>query len=133
MNQLPQGLLGYAPVTANQTGITTAVDITNATTTVTVVAGRRLRISAEVGWFSSVADDVGRLTIMQDGAAIQTRSWPQRPAGWGITAMASVVIQPSAGSHIYKLQFARDTGTGTITIQAGATNPTYILVEDIGT
>lgn len=133
MNELPQGTLGYAQVVANQTGITTEVDLTGLSVTVTVVAGRRLEITGEVGWFSTIADDVGKLVIQQDGVQVQARPYPQRPASWGLTARATAILTPSAGSHVYKLRFARDTGTGSITMQAGATIPAFIVVKDIGT
>ena len=49
MNQLPKGWLGYAQVVANQAGIgTTEVDLTGLTVTVTVPAGRRVRIIGHV-------------------------------------------------------------------------------------
>jgi hypothetical protein len=42
------------------------------------------------------------------------------------------VIQPSAGSHTYKLQAARAIGTGNVTLNASAVSPAFILAEDIG-
>ena len=45
MNELPKGVLGYAQVTANQGSITTGSDLTGLSVTVTVPAGRRLKIT----------------------------------------------------------------------------------------
>lgn len=128
-----QGSIGYAQVTANQTTITTVVDLTGLTVTATLVAGRRVKITAQVGFFSTIADDVVVCNIQEGATILSSFASPQRPASWGLVMTGSVVIQPSAAAHTYKLTMARDTGTGTVTMQASATRPAFILVEDIGT
>lgn len=131
-NDLAQGTLGYAQVTANQAGITTAVDLTGLTITFTVVAGRRLRISAQINMFSSVTSDRVDLTILQDGAQIQDFTQLQQTGNVNQSISSSIIVQPGAGSHTYKLQLARVTGTGSVTMAASATLPAFIHAEDIG-
>ena len=135
LSGVPLGTLtsGYAQVTANQTGITTSVNLTGLTVTVTVGSGRRIRISGQ-GWFSSsVASDTGQLLI-QEGATVLNGGQVVTPAGAGQLAstFVSAILQPSAGAHTYKLTAARAGGSGSMTFNAGATFPAYILVEDIG-
>ena len=45
---------------------------------------------------------------------------------------AVAIVQPSGGSHTYKLSVLRLSGTGSLTMYAGAAYPAFILVEDIG-
>jgi len=128
-----QGSSWYAQVTANQTPITALVDLTSLTVTVTVPAGRRLKITGYGILSSSVADDNASISIVEDGTTVQTASVTLRPVGNGVVCIPLVVRTPAAGTHTYKLQAARGNGTGNITLNAGASQPAFILVEDIGT
>lgn len=121
---------GYAQTTTQQTLITTATDVTSCSITVTILAGRRYRLSAICGLISTVSNDTAGLTIME--GATQLRSGQVVCLGTFITTSPSVILTPSAGSHTYKLQVLRVTGTGTISTDASGTNPVYILCEDIG-
>lgn len=131
-NDLPQGTIGYAQAVANQATFTTVVDLTSLTVTVTLVAGRRIRITGQTLLGSSVADDVASLNIQEGATILQIANVLCRPISTGFVANTSVVVQPGAGSHTYKLTGVRASGTGNITSFAGATFPAYILVEDIG-
>lgn len=133
MNDISQGSVGYAAVTATQGSITTFVDLTSLTVTVTMVAGRRLRIKAFAHVQSTVANDIIGLRILEDGSQIVQGNISSPVANWGVGANAEIVRTPAAGSHTWKLQCGRDTGTGTISMAATATIPAFILVEDIGT
>lgn len=128
------GTLGYAQRTTDQTGITTATDITGLSVTVTVGAGRRIRLHAWCPyWITTVAGDRGEIKI-QEGATILafTESTNPGTAGnFGISAHA--VITPSAGSHSYKVVFGRAAGTGTLTFGGSTTSPAFLMAEDVGT
>lgn len=126
------GQIAYAEVTANQATITTAVDLTSLTTTLTLVANRRVRITGFIKMFSSVANDIGRLLIDGDGTTLQIAQTLLPSTSQSVFLTCSVVVTPTAASHTYKLQAARGAGTGNITMQAAATNPAFILVEDLG-
>jgi hypothetical protein len=130
-----QGTLagGYAQVTANQTGITAATDLTGLTVTVTVTSGRRLRISASAGFSSSVANDQCQLQINEGATTLIGTQFTVVVANnvqW-LTPIA--IITPTAGTHTYKLTGFRLSGTGNLTMYAGTALPAFILVEDIGT
>lgn len=125
----PAGVLAYAEVTANQAPITTEVDITGLSVTVTVPAGRRIRISSALGLTSTVNDDVGFMRISEDATNL---AFAQAKLNTNTeNVFASVVLTPSSGAHTYKIRAARTSGTGNLTVGAAATNPAYILVEDI--
>jgi hypothetical protein len=136
MNSLPQGTLGYAPVTANQGSITALVDLTGLTVTVTLVAGRRIRITGDVSFTSSVAADNALCQIVEGATVLNSRSTAipaiTTPAG-GYSCHVEAVLTPTAAAHTYKLQAQRNGGSGNITMVAAATQPAFILVEDIGT
>ena len=130
----PLGVLsgGYAQVTAGQSGITAAVELTGLTTTVTCGAGRRTHIKGLGLFLSTVADDVVGLSIFKDGSQINGATFGLRVVGQLYTAMVEAYDTPTAGAHTYKLQASRNAGTGSITMTALTTNPAFIAVEDAG-
>lgn len=134
VNDLPQGRLGHALVTATQGAITSpAIDLTGATATVTVVAGRTLKVTGDVFVQSTVTDDTVGLFIMEGATQLQRRDVPLRLSNLpGAVHAEAIVVAPSAGAHTYKLQVGRTNGTGTISTVHSATIPGLILVEDIG-
>jgi hypothetical protein len=125
---------GYAEVTADQTNITTLVDLTGLAVTVTVRSGDRIRITGYATMLSTVTNDVMALYIAE-GSTVLAQAYASENAGAAsrlATIIASVVLTPSAGSHTYKLQALRNNGSGTITMSANANRKAYILVEQIG-
>lgn len=131
-DKLPGGWIGYAEVVASQGSITTEVDLTSLTVTVTVNTSRRIKITAECMFASTVADDIAGLYIYEGAARLQERGQLMRPATWNMAVHAELILTPTAGSHTYKLRGIRWGGSGTVTMYAAATAPAFILVEDIG-
>lgn len=128
---LGPGTLGFASVTANQTGIgTSAVDLTNLAVPVTVVAGRRIKITAKCDFATSAGTGTQTELRIMEGATQVQRGKIEAPVATSESVMVSAVLTPSAGAHTYKL--AAITGNGTVVMVAGADLPAYILVEDIG-
>ncbi len=125
----PGGTLGYAQVTANQGTFTAITDLTGLTVTVTVAAGRRIKITGEAALGSSVSTDTMRLYIRETGTTLQFSYIPGGPA----TCLIECDLTPSAGVHTYNLSADRNAGSGNITMFAGATQPAFVKVEDIGT
>ena len=123
---------GYAEVTADQGSITTAVDLTNLSVAFTVISGHRIRITGQGGMRSTVATDAMDFMINEGGTQLSGRRFSANAVSQGNGVSVEVVVQPSAGAHTYKLRASRAVGTGTVTFEAGATYPGYILVEDIG-
>lgn len=129
---MPAGTLGYAQVTADQGTFTAETDLTGLSVTVTVGAGRRIRVSGKAGFDSSVGGDTVNCEIKESGTQLQSVSFAISANLHG-GATPSVVLTPSAGVHTYNLAAVRANGTGNITMKASSTLPAYILVEDIGT
>jgi hypothetical protein len=123
---------GYAENSADQTGITTQVDLTSLTSTVTVLAGRRIRIYSEMSMQSSVANDLFEAHIFADGVSVALREWRPTTPNVAETAIISRVLTPSAGAHTYKIRGGQGFGATGTWIVNGTSKPAYILVEDIG-
>lgn len=128
------GTLGYAQVTASQGSITGVTDITGLSVPVTVVSGRRIRITVQINTcLSTTATDLYELNINEGATLLNTINGKCNDTANGLGATVHAIIQPSAGSHTYKAQLGRLSGSGTLTMGAGAVFPAFILVEDIGT
>jgi hypothetical protein len=125
----PGSTLAYAEVRAVQNSITSEVDLTGLTTTVTVPAGRRLRISAHASIQNSLADARTDVNIKEGSTILQRGFANAASANLANTLDLSTVITPTAGTHTYKLTGFANTGVGKL--DAGADYPAYILVEDI--
>lgn len=131
--RLPRGVLGHVAVTANQGSITTEVDLTGLSVTVTVGTSRRIKITGYTrGIESTVAADEISFRIKEGATQLEQSQVTVGSANRGYTQLVQVSLTPSAGSHTYKLTAVRSAGTGTLTMAASATAPAWILVEDIG-
>lgn len=128
----PSSTLGYAEVTASQSGITAVTDLTGLSSTINVPAGRRIKITAKVAVNGSVASNTAALQI-QEGATVLQNIQIQNSTtpGNGTTEEGEVIITPSAGMHTYKLTLQLSAGGGTVGMAAASTFPAFILVEDI--
>ena len=135
IDSLPAGWLGYLPRTSDQTGITTEVDVSGVTVTVTLNASRRIKVSGYTsGIGMSNVDTVAQLSIYADGVSVAYDRVPCAFANltYNSSAQPVAILTPSAGSHTYKLRISRLVGSGTVTIAADTDRVCYILVEDIG-
>lgn len=129
LDALPKGRMGSATATSNQGSITTAVDLTGLSVTFTAETGRKYRISAMAQFIGTSAGARADLLIDKAGTTLQIGSVIVA-TGVGASVSAMVENAPGAGSVTYKLRAQITAGTGTM--QAGATFPAVILVEDIG-
>lgn len=128
---MPWGVMGYAQTTTAQTGITTEADLTSLTITFTAVANRRLRIYGVTAIISTNTASTMQLSIKKDGTQIG-RGLGQIALGAGSTITAAAVDTPSTGAHTYKLTLQVAAGGATTATSPGATDPAWILVEDLG-
>jgi hypothetical protein len=130
----PLGTLtnGYAQVTANQNGIGTALtDLTSLTVTVTpAAAGRRLRITGYAILEQRTSAGLVFLTVMEGATQLNEALFSASAADTFYTCVAQAIVTPTLASHTYKLQ--AKTSANTVDMQASATLPAFILVEDIG-
>lgn len=131
-NSAPSSTLAHAQVVANQTGITTEVDLTGLSATVTVPAGRRIRIT---GHAVAVKDGTAGLLIgwiYRDGVKIGKFGDTNMAASGEVSWHSSYIDSPSAGAHTYKLTMRSFTTTGSMFADNSTDQgPAYILVEDI--
>lgn len=124
----PGSTLGYAEATVDQGTLTTEVDLIGLTSTITVPAGRRLRISLKTE-VRGTANDVYVYNI-KEGATVLQRMTGRLPSASSETVNAAVIVTPTAGTHTYKASASLATGTGIIN-GASTTYPAYLLIEDI--
>jgi len=135
VDALPRGTMGYAQITASQTGITTIVDVTGLTTTFTAVTGRRYRVSVDVYVNGTVAADTLGISIANGSNTQLTSTQIVAVANPAIQqrAVCSGIVTGINGSTTYKIRAIRLTGSGNMEVFASSANPGFILVEDIGT
>jgi hypothetical protein len=130
-NDLPGGWIGYVQVVADQNSITTETDLTGLSQTVTVNTSRRIQITAEISYScSSGAGNRAALRIKESTTVLQERRWSAGTSGTE-SASATVILTPSSGSHTYKLSLAQQDA-GNVNLLASATNPSFLLIEDVG-
>jgi hypothetical protein len=127
--------LGYAVVTSAQASITTQVDLTGLSITFSTLANRMYRINAHCDFFSNTASDTANLFLVRDGTNIAIAH--SAALGTSSSDLRSVpimrpFIQTAAASVTVKLAASRQTGTGSLTMHAGATNVASMVIEDIG-
>lgn len=133
--------LGYAQITANVTSTSGAgAQLTGLTVTVTIPAGgRKIKITVySLGLYNSVSASSYGLSLW-DGAVVagtqlqsaQFNNATGAATAYNMTTPATMiaVATPAAGSKTYNV--GGFTNSGTVTVQAGANNPAFILVEAI--
>jgi len=128
-NKLPNGLIGYATATANQTGISSATDLTNLSVTVTVNTSRIIVIRANLFVLQNTSTANVTLAIKESTTQLVQVNQNVVVSTYG-QLTPSVILTPSAGSHTYKLTLS--TSAGTVDLQAAATYPASIQVYDEG-
>jgi hypothetical protein len=136
MNALPGGVVAISEGTSNQNiNANGPTDLNNCSVTFTAVAGRRYKITGQVGvsgvynnarwigWIYEGANQVGRIGSMEgnDSSNNDIQTWH-----------GCVTRTPSAGSITYKLAIERTAGTDPATFLGASSNPRFIVVEDIG-
>lgn len=127
---LPKGVLGYAEVTANQTGIgAVETDLTGLSVAVTVGTGRRIRISGFGNCQQNTSASIVSLFIYEGATRLTECVLSLGVGAWGALPI-SRILTPTAGPHTYKLRLY--TSAGTVNFNADAQRVGYILVEDIG-
>ena len=130
------GVKGYAQNTASQTGITTVADLTSLSVTFNAVPARRYRVTLRLEVTGNIANDLAIAYIASGANAAYSRAiavMPPLTGGTSYKLINNVVILTGlSGSQTVKGRLERNTGTGTLNMFANATNPAFILVEDIG-
>jgi hypothetical protein len=133
-NAIGWGQQAHAERTSDVTGITTAdTDLTDLTVTLTTVAGRRYRLTAGVHAIIDSGDRTEFVVRIKEGATQLTQAPHPASTLFGRFFQAVVELEPSAGSHTYKVTGAVGGGTtGTGTLDGGATFPSFLTIDDVG-
>lgn len=133
-NEYDTNVLGYAAVTADQTGISSLTDLTNFSVSVTVptLGNKKVRITVFSRWLSGSSKGV-EMYIKESSTILQisglTLGGAASPGTDILGHQFSYIGTPTAGAHTYKFT-ATPTNTA-VDLKAGSNNPNYILVEVI--
>lgn len=124
----PWLFLGSASATSDQGSITTIVDLTSLSVTVTVPAGATtVRIRGYVRCTNATADAYNEVYIFESSTQLGQAAANSRSGTVVECVQPQYIGTASAGSHTYKLQGLGNGGT--MTARASATAPNYITVE----
>jgi hypothetical protein len=126
------GWIGYVQVTANQTGITTIVDITSLTLTVTALANRYHRTTLYLPGVQSTVTTDAVTASLTDGSNVQVQQASVVTGAVGTTAIVTAVETGFSGSSTRKGRIARASGSGSVTMGCLSTAPAWLLIEDLG-
>lgn len=127
----PLGNLGYTQITTPPATISSVplVDVAGLSVTVTVGAGRRIKVSSfinDIAGTGLAGDQYGWFVV--EGSTVLNGTGVLGGSGGYVEA----ILTPSAGSHTYKVQANHAAGTTAGVLGSSATTPTWIKVEDIG-
>lgn len=132
---LAPNTLGFAAHTASYTLTTGFTDVTNATVTVTTVAGRRYKVTAHVHAYLSASSYGIDAKLVEGGTVLSYTSMANTAFTSGVVALhMEAIVTPAAASHTYKVQaftYPSTAGGGAID-DSGTYGPGYVIVEDIG-
>lgn len=130
---------GYAQITATvgaatTTITTTPVDIAGLACTVSVPAGRRLKLTFDGSMSSSVASDTRGQYGFREGTTLldYRQTFVFSNANHAHNVHMETILTPTAGSHTYKVSIGRLLGTGTVAVVAAANLLAWLAVEDVG-
>lgn len=137
LNYLNDTRVKYATQTtaSSSTSGTTILDVLSAPAFTPISSSRLLKITAH--WRSiTVTTDPGTYTLMiREGSTLlngENHKVESTGTGQQGGTMSHLVVSPSGASHTYKFSIQRASGTGTAVVDADATYPIFICVEDIG-
>lgn len=130
----PWGSVGYVSLTSlSQTGISTVTDVTGASITFTAISNRLYKVSAH-GYTNSTDTGVTTNLMLRNSSNTtlqQATSW-SGSSNIGVFNTLVYVSTLSAGSVTLKMSVQKQSGTGTITVEGGASYPFTFIIEDIG-
>lgn len=139
-----QGMMpGRVKVTANGAGLTTLA-VQNNIGSFTFLANRKYKIVWQGGYSLSVASDYFNLAVQSASTAdaagaitgltqLQGRSYTANNAGAGESFYVEAIYEPTVDTTLQiKFTVARAIGSGSWTLQASATAPSYGYIEDQG-
>lgn len=124
--------------------LTANVDLTTNTTvltgdTITVLAGRKLVVSVSTALLVNTDTERGRVWLEESvdgGAFAEIAEVQDHRAGVATARVDGAVVTrrtiAADGTRRYRIRGEQVSGTGTVRVEAGAANPTELIVEDAG-
>ena len=132
MNGLPGGVnLGGVRFTeSDQTGITTATDVTGSSKTITTLAGRAYKFTVRIAIDQVTTDGTTAVFLNRGGSDVHYLLQAPLVAASGVYILTGVAVDiPGAGSFAYKVRVSTTAGTVTL---SHTTSRGYMTIEDIG-
>lgn len=132
----PRGVVGYAEVVASSALVTTITDLAGLSVTWDALPDRRYRTSFFGEIQGTVTNDLG-IVFITDGSGNEKRRhpihMPPTISGAAYTGISTSIVEiPGSGPVTRKMRLERNIGTGAVALYAAATQPAFIVVEDIG-
>lgn len=127
------GEVGYAQTTTTTTGVTAVTDVTGLSVTFNAVAGRRYRAMAVVDVLDSASSSVYVLSLKEGATGLHRAAHVNGHTGANTVQLLYVSNTSISGSKTWKVTLERASGAGTLSTTNGATYPSFLLIEDIGT
>lgn len=127
----PWGEVNYAEVTANQTGISTVADLTGLTIATPVIKDRIYRVSLYLPKFAvSISSGSGLITAhITDSVGGDQATITLPTSNGAFLARRFVAASTTTLTRKGRLQIAT---VATVDLDASATSPAYIQLEDLG-
>jgi hypothetical protein len=131
--RLASKLTDPVSLTSNSATFTTVADIAGFAITFTAIANRMYKLEVIAHASSSVAGDwIGLHLATNAGTTIQMAKHEIAVANEEQTFNIVAFVTPGAGSATYKVRGERLSGTGNGIVEAAATYPAVISVQDFG-
>lgn len=123
-------VLGYRQILADQGSITTEVAVTGLSCPVIVPANRKIKLKVFMNSSNATADAYNVAIIKESSTTLQQAYANSRSGSVYEFLEPELLLTPSTGSHTYSVTaIGNVTGSGTMTVRAGATLPAFIKVE----
>ena len=128
------GVVGYAQVTEDQTGIMTIADLTGLAVTFTAVAGRRYKVTGHVNLIAIGATVSEARLSLRAGSTVLGSSYRSSVITWARTVVPLSYSNNASisGSRTWKLSLDNGGSSNSLALKASSTSPGFLLVEDIG-
>lgn len=119
--------------TTTSTGAIGATETTVLTgNPVTLPAGRVLRLTFTCRSFSGFTANDAYLLKFKTGATVRYEQILDMSTRGGGVSVSALIDPLTAGTYTFSVTLARAAGTGTVVVDAGATAPITLAVEDAG-
>lgn len=128
-----KGTIAYTQIVADQTGITSTVDIAGLSVSFAAQAGRRYKITLHAYTASTVAADALNLKILNGSTQVASSQVVAASVpGYSLKQTCMAVIQVSTSATLtIKAQAQRTAGTGNMLVVANSGDPAFLMVEDV--